>query len=110
MSKSKKWTDKDLLLMETAWMKGVSDAKIAKILQRSERSVAVKRHKLGLCLRSLEVNGGSVRQYHDTTLLIEMRRRGYYCLREVRNLRDYSDRSMATELRRRGYLVRREKK
>lgn len=99
------WSKSDLDLLEGMWRNGLSDARIAQALNRTERAVACKRYKLGLAKNrgTRPDYGPSLKSYSDDALVDELNHRGYYCLREVREIKDYSINSLRTELYRRGY-------
>jgi len=56
---------------------GLSDDRIAMILGTTGRSVALKRHKLGLAKRRRGAPLGALRRFDDETLVKELERRGY---------------------------------
>jgi len=107
MGEYKRWTERDVIALRRMFDQGRKDDEIAFALGRGQRSVAVKRYKLGLCHGQRRTRGdGALSDYSDDSLVDELNRRGYTCLREVRALRDYSDVSLRREIRRRGYGIR----
>lgn len=70
------WSDADVARLRELVASGASDVLIACDLDRTERSVAIKRSKLGAVKRSLTSTRGA-HLLADDTLMRELRRRGY---------------------------------
>lgn len=73
---SRPWTLTEQLRLHALVQRGVPDGKIAKEFNRTPRAVAIKRHKMGLTVRTFEGRSG-VKRYSDDSLVRELRRRGY---------------------------------
>lgn len=106
MNERKPWLKKDVDRIRAMWLDGMTDADIAREMGRTERSVAIKRHRMGICARRPESDRPStLAQYNEHSLINEVQRRGWHCMREIRTPRDYSDETLVRELRRRGYAI-----
>jgi hypothetical protein len=75
----KDWSAAEENRLRELFNAGTTDAETARLLDCTERSVAVKRHKLGLVAYRMNRSGlaDPVTAMADDTLTRELRRRGY---------------------------------
>lgn len=87
---SRHWNPHDVNTLRLAVEAGQSDVEIAATLNRSERSIAIKRARLGLTVRTLDSVRG-VKGLSTDTLATELRRRGFVCTAPPERDREFCD-------------------